>query len=249
MEAAAWWPRPSRWGWAVSNGRRCFRANLGLVSVENSYKTGYLEGNQVNYDTFEVEAGGGVAIFFTDYLSLSPTISGIYGRVENKFDPMNPNGIFVKSVGSGTLVDWTMDTWSVVPSLKLEYQRTWGRTIFDFSSCYDFYHTASFESSSPIMGVNGNSSTWVNKLDVDVPLGVKVFDREIHTGGYFSRTDVFGDAANGMRTDYVYTANGRLVLHFLGKLWKVRWLGLGASYFWGQEFSGWLAGLDIRLKF
>ena len=225
------------------------QGNLGMVSVENRFKTGYLEGNQMNYDTLAIEAGGGVAIFLTDNLSLTPTLSGIYGRVENRFSPHNTTGDFVKSVGSGTLVDWTMDTWSVVPALELDYQWTWGRTVFDFSSGYDFFHTESFESSSPIMGVKGNSSTWENKLDVDLPLGLKVFSRELHTGGFFSRTEVFGNAAQGLNTGYVYTANGRLVLDFLGKLWKVKWLGVGASYFWGQNFSGWSAGMDLRLKF
>ena len=225
------------------------QGNLGMVSVENRFNTGYLEGNQMNYDTLAIEAGGGVAIFLTDNLSLTPTISGIYGRVENRFSPHNTTGEFVKSVGSGTLVDWTMDTWSVVPALELDYQWTWGRTVFDFSSGYDFFHTESFESSSPIMGVKGDSSTWENKLDVDVPLGLKVFSRELHTGGFFSRTEVFGNAAQGLKTGYVYTANGRLVLDFLGKLWKVKWLGVGASYFWGQNFSGWSAGMDVQLKF
>ena len=225
------------------------QGNLGMVSVENRFKTGYLEGNQMNYDTLAIEAGGGVAIFLTDNLSLTPTLSGIYGRVENRFSPHNPTGDFVKSMGSGTLVDWTMDTWSVVPALELDYQWTWGRTVFDFSSGYDFFHTESFESSSPIMDVKGNSSTWENKLDVDVPLGLKVFSRELHTGGFFSRTEVFGNAAQGLNTGYVYTANGRLVLDFLGKLWKVRWLGVGASYFWGQNFNGWSAGVELRLKF
>ncbi len=225
------------------------QGNLGMVSAANRFPTGYLEGNQMNYDTLAIEVGGGAAFFLTDHLSLTPTISGIYGRVENKFDALNANGDYVKSVASGTYVDWTMETWSVVPALDLDYQWMWGRTTFDFSSGYSFFHTESFESSSPIVGVNGNSSTWANKLDVDVPLGLKVFDHELHTGGFFSRTELFGDAAKGLNTDYVYTANGRLVLNFLGKLWKVKWLGLGASYFWGQGFSGWSAGVDMRFQF
>jgi hypothetical protein len=125
----------------------------------------------------------------------------------------------------------------------------WRRTTFEFSSRYTFFHTENFESSSPIIGVSGNSSTWVNKLDADVPLGLKIFNHELHTGGFFSRTEVFGDAAQGLNTDYVYTINGRLVLDFLGTLWKVKWIGLGVSYFLGHEVNGWSAGLDMQFKF
>ena len=225
------------------------QGNLGIVSAQNTYKSGFLAGNQMNYDTLAVEAGGGAAIYINDHLSVSPTISGIYGSVENKFSPHNANGALLEAFGHGTVVDWTMDTWSAVPSLALDYQWMWGRTTFDFSSTYSFFHTDSFESSSPLLSIKGNSSTWANKLDVDVPLGWTVLGHELHTGGFLSRTEVFGDAATGLNTEYVYTANARLVLDFLGKLWKVKWLGLGASYYWGKDLSGWAVGADVRFKF
>jgi hypothetical protein len=225
------------------------QGNVGWVSAKNQFETGYLAGNRTTYHTLAIEAGAGAVCYLTDHLSLTPTISGIYGRVENQFDPQNANGDNVLAVGNGTLVNWTMETWSVVPGLALDYQWMWRRMTFEFNSGYSFFHTDTFTSSSPILGVKGNSSTWANKLDVDVPLGLKVFGRELHTGGFFSRTEVFGDAANGLNTEQVYTANGRLTLDFLGKLWKIKWVGLGASYFWGHGFNGWSAGLDLRLKF
>ena len=225
------------------------QGNLGMVSAENTFKTGYLAGNRMTYDTLAIAAGGGMAIYFTEHLSVSPTISGMYGRVENKFTPQTANGNLVANAGNGTLVNWTLDTWSVVPGLDMDYEWVWGRTTFELSSRYTFFHTESFESSSPILGVKGNSTTWENKLEADVPLGLKVFGRELHTGGFFSRTEVFGDAAHGLNTDYFYTVNGRLVFDFLGKLWKLKWLGVGASYFWGHEFNGWSAGLDMQFKF
>jgi len=225
------------------------QGNVGLVSADNHFASGYLQGNEMTYNTFAIEGGGGVAIYFTEHLSLVPTLSGIYGHVENEFHPQNANGDLIASAASGTLVDWTMQTWSVVPALELDYQWTWGRTIFAFSSRYNFFHTESFQSTTSALSVNGNSSTWENKLDVDVPLGLKVLDRELHTGGFFSRTELYGDSATGLNTDYIYTANARMVLDVLGDLWKVRWVGVGASYFWGQDMGGWSMGLDMRLEF
>jgi len=225
------------------------QGNVGMISAQNTFESGYAAGNQMQYNTLAVAAGGGVSIHFTDHLSLATTIGGIYGRVQNTFDAHNAIGEFIKSVASGTVVDWTLDTWSVVPGLELDYDWMWGRTTFVFSSRASYFYTESFESSSPIIGVEGTSTTWENKLDADVPLGVSVFGREMHTGGFVSRTELFGDAASGLNTDYLYTVNGRVVLDFLGKLWKVKWIGLGASYFTGHEFSGWSAGLDLRFQF
>jgi len=225
------------------------QGSIGWVSAENEFNTGYLLGNRTTYDMLAVAGGGGVSLYLTDRLKLSSTIGGIYGHVENQFSPRNPTGEFIKFVATGTLVDWTMDTWSVVPAMAVSYQWPWSRTLFEFSSRYNFFHTESFSSTTALLGVNGDSHTWDNKLDVDVPLGVSFLGRELRTGGFFQRTDVFGNAAKAVRSDYIYTANGRLVLDFLGHPLKLRWLGLGASYFWGHNSSGWSAGIDMKFMF
>jgi len=81
------------------------------------------------------------------------------------------------------------------------------------------------------------------------PWGAGFSGAKLHTGGFFARTEMFGGIAAGLNADHSYTVNGRLVLDLLGKLWKVRWLGVGASYFFSDNFSGWSAGLDLRFKF
>ena len=225
------------------------QGNLGHLSAENQFTTGYLQGNRSLYDVLAVEVGAGARFFFGDHLSLTPTVSGIYGHTENEFKPQNANGYYVKTNASGTFVDWALDTWSVVPALELDYQWMWRRTTFEFSSRYNFFHTESFNSSSPVVSVSGDSHTWENKLDVDVPLGWKLFGRELHSGGFFARTELFGGAADGLHENHIYTVNGRFVLDVLGQVWKVRWLGVGCSYFWGEHFNGWSAGLDLRFKF
>lgn len=222
--------------------------NVGYVDAKNEFRTGFLAGNEMTYHTLALAGGGGAAFYLTDHLSLVPTLSGMYGHVENEFHPQNAKGNLVSQAGSGVLVDWTMQTWSVVPGLELDYTWQWQRAAFEFSSRASFFHTESFQSTTPILGVSGDSTTWANKLEVDVPLGVKVASRELHAGGFFSRTDIFGGAANGLNTSYVYTVNTRVTLDVLGKLWVVRWLGVGASYFWGQNMGGWSVGLDVRLK-
>jgi hypothetical protein len=225
------------------------QGNLGQFQADNEFKNGYLQGNRTSYDTHAVQAGGGARFYFTERLSFAPTISGIYGHTENNFDPRNPAGELVKMVATGTLVDWKVDTWSVVPALDLRYDWTWGRTTFEFRSRFNFFHTESFQSTSPVVGVNGDSQTWENKLDADVPLGWKLLGGELHTGGFFSRTELFGGAAEGLNASSFYTFNGRFVFDPNGKLWKLRWFGLGASYFWGNQFQGWSAGLDLALRF
>jgi len=223
--------------------------NVGHINAENEFASGYLQGNRTEYDVLAGQLGGGARFYFNEHLSLAPTISAIYGHTENEFKSRNAVGDAVKVVASGTYVDWDLGTWSVVPTLDGKYEWLWGRAQLEFSSRYSFFHTESFSASSPVIDLSGDSHTWENKLDADVPLGLTLFGRELRTGGFFARTELFGNIADGVNEDHVYTANGRLVLDFVGKVWKVRWLGLGYSYLWGAHFSGWSAGLDLQFEF
>lgn len=225
------------------------KGNLGYMTANYNYKSGYLEGNSNYYDNYFAELGAGARFYFTEHLSTAPVISFIYGHTDNKFKPGNSLGDEFKAVFSGTLVDWEMDTWTLVPSLDIKYTFNLKRTSFEFYSRYNFFHTEDFRSSSPDLKVNGNSQTWENKLDVDMPIGIKLMNRELHTGGFVAATGLFGDASDGFHENLIYTVNGRIVLDMLGKLWKTRWVGIGASYFWGEYFSGWAAGADLKLQF
>ena len=223
--------------------------NVGHITAANTFHDGYLAGNRSEYDVWAAQLGGGARFYLTDHLSLAPGVSAVYGHAENDFTPRNPAGDLVETAGHGTYVDWQLDTWSIVPSFAAKYEWLWGRTTFQLGSRYIFFHTEDFHSSSAVVGVKGNSHLWENKIDADVPLGLKVFGRELHTGGFAARTELFGSAAQGVNADYFYTFNGRFVMDLLGEFWKVRWLGLGASYFVGEHFAGWSAGVDLTFQF
>ena len=223
--------------------------NIGYSSVENDFESGYLEGNRSESSLLALQAGGGARFYFTDHFSISPLLGTIYGHSENDFIAGNAVGRKVKAEAGGTLVDWDLDTWSVVPSLDLRYDWQWGRTTLEFSSRFSYFHTESFQSSSPVLGIDGDSQTWENKLDLDVPLGVRLFDRELHTGGYFAHTQIMGDASGGLDCDAIETVNGRLVLDVEGAVWPLRWIGVGCSYSWSESFTGWSTGLDLNFRF
>jgi hypothetical protein len=224
-------------------------ANVGHMKAENNFESGYLAGNGMNFDTFALQAGGGARIYFTDQFSCASTLSGIYGHTKDEFIARNSVGDAVESAASGTFVNWTADTWSVVPGVDLRYQWMWGRSIFTLTSRYTFYHTESFDSTSEFVNVDGISQAWENRLDVDVPLGWKLFGQELRAGGFFNHVEMYGGLEEGLNSSYLDTANARLVADLLGKVWKCRWVGIGVSYFWGDNFGGWSAGLDLQFQF
>jgi hypothetical protein len=224
--------------------------NAGYLTAERDFNSGLLDGDESEYKTLALMLGGGARFWFGDHFSLTPSISGMYGHTENEFHARSAfsqtNLAAAKAAG---LVDYHVDTWTIRPGAELSYIWNWERVVIELSSDFGWFHTEDFSSTSDNISVDGDSYTWVNKIDVDVPLGVEIFHRELHTGGFVSRTDFFGDIGDEGKLDHLYEVHGRLVLDVAGKLWKVGWIGLGFSYLWGNSFDGYSAGVDVRFKF
>jgi hypothetical protein len=224
------------------------QGNLGWVKATNTFETGYLEGNRSVYDTFAAALGGGARLSFSDHASVGVVLSGMYGKTRNDFRAENDIGRAFESVASGRFVDWEVETWSIAPAAEFQYVWTRGVARLDFTSRYNFFHTESFRGSSPFIHVDGDSHTWENRVGVESPAGFSVFGTPLETGGFLSRIELSGGVADGLDTSYAYTANGRLVLDLTDRLWKTRWLGIGATYFRGTHFRGWSAGIDARFR-
>ncbi|MGA2788524.1 MAG: Solitary outer membrane autotransporter beta-barrel domain [Verrucomicrobiota bacterium] len=221
-------------------------------TAEDTFNGGSLDGAQTKYHDFSIQFGGGPRLWFNDNFSIAPTFMGMYGHTENTLYTNNnavaaANQALAKQLG---LVDYSVDTWTIRPAVDFQYVYTWRRTIFTLNSDPVYFHTESFSASNPNVNVNGNSETWMNKIDVDVPLGKELWGHELRTGGYFSRTEFYGDIKDGLGVNHLYEIHGRVVLDYLNQLWKVQWIGIGYSYFWGNGgFTGNAIGLDVAFQF
>jgi hypothetical protein len=227
------------------------QGSMGYLTAKKDFNSQtVLQGDSSENKTFAIQFGGGARFWFDDHFSIAPTFMGMYGHTENDYTVRSAfamaNQQLAKQLG---LIDWNVDTWTVRPAVDLQYQYTWHRVIFTLNSDPTYYFTESFQSSSPNVDVNGNSESWENKLDVDIPLGVELFGHELRTGGYFSRTELFDGLKDGLNTDHMYEVHGRLVLDFLDQLWKVQWIGIGGSYMWSDNFNGWSIGADVAFRF
>jgi hypothetical protein len=226
------------------------QGSMGYVESTIDYKSGSFDDDTSTYKTFAIQFGGGARFWFNDHLSLAPTFMGMYGHTENDYDADSIRGKQVlEQAKQAGLVNYRVDTWTVRPAADVQYVHTWGRTVFSLSSELAYFHTESFRTSKYANSINGDSETWKNTIDVDVPLGKELWGHELRTGGFLSRTELYGDVEDGLGTDHIYEAHGRVVLDFLGKLWKVQWIGIGGSYLWGSNFYGYSFGADIAFRF
>ncbi|HTY86114.1 MAG TPA: hypothetical protein VMB80_01505 [Candidatus Acidoferrum sp.] len=211
-----------------------------------------LNGAQNKYRDFSIQFGGGARLWFSDHFSIAPTFMGMYGHTENTFYARgNAGAVAAQPIAQQEgLVDFNVDTWTIRPAADICYIYNWRRTIITLDSTPTYFYTESFHASNPNIDISGDSETWMNKIDVDVPLGKDLWGHELRTGGYFSRTEFYGGIKDGLPINHLYEIHGRVVLDYLNQLWKVQWLGIGGSYLWGNNgFTGYSFGLDVAFRF
>ncbi len=226
------------------------QGNMGYLESTNFIHGAPLDGDTSTFRDFAIQFGGGARFWFSEHLSMAPTIMGMYGHTSNTYTAVSAFGRnnLARLTGLG-LVDWQVQTWALRPALNLQYLITWDRLIVTLSSDATYFHIQSFQASNKGVQVDGDSGSWSNKVDFDVPLGVRLDGHELRTGGYFSRTELFGDLKSGLNVQHIDEVHGRLVLDFLNQLWKVQWIGIGGSYLWGTNIRGWTLGADVAFRF
>jgi hypothetical protein len=226
------------------------QGNMGYLDSKYEPGPGLLAGDTSKMNTFAIQFGGGARFWFGDRFSVAPTLMGMYGHTSDDYTArstfMQQNLGQARQLG---LADWSINTWTVRPALNIQYLIPFGRNLLTLSSDAAYFHTEGFGASNANVRVSGSSGAIDNKIDLDVPLGIKLFGHELHTGGYLSRTELIGDLKDGLDVAHMNEVHARLVLDFLHQLWKVKWIGLGASYVDGPNISGWAVGADVAFKF
>ena len=226
------------------------QGNMGAFQTENHLHSAQFEGDVSKLSGYGLEFGGGARLWMNDAFSIAPVVTGIYGHMSSSYVAVSPfmQANLVRATQAG-LVGWHLNTWTGVGILNMQYIVNWKRTIITLSSEPHYFHTETANSSNPNVSASGDSSSWANKVDVDAPLGIQLWDHEVRGGGYFSRTDLGGALERGLNVPYMYEVHGRLSLDFLNQLWKVQWLGIGGSYLWGPNINGWTFGADLKFRF
>lgn len=226
------------------------QGNMGWVESTSYPHSPEQLGDSSMLETFAMEFGGGARLWTSRRLSFAPTVMVLYGRTDDTYSAQSTFGrqnlAQLRRLG---VVDWSIDTWTVRPALNIQYVVTLDRALITLSSDPTGFFTHGFNRSNVRVTVGGDSGYVTNKIDLDIPLDIELYGHELRSGGYLSRTDLLGDLQKGLDVQHLYELHGRIVLDFLNQLWKVQWLGLGASYIWGTNISGWTVGADVTFRF
>lgn len=226
------------------------QGNMGYLESTDHIQTSPLAGDWSKFGTFAIEFGGGARFWLSPNFSLAPTIMGLYGHTDDTYSAQSLFGRQnLQDLRQLGLVDWSIDTWSVRPALNAQYIIALDRLLVTLSSDAAGFYTHGFDRTNTRVRAGGNSGFVTNKIDIDIPLDVEFHGHELRSGGYLSRTELFGDLKTGLAVQHLNEVHARLVMDFLNELWKVQWLGVGASYLWGTNINGWTFGADVAFRF
>jgi len=226
-----------------------FEGGIGYATYNNRFDEKALAGNDSQIDTFAMSLGAGVRFTFLERFSLAPSFGVIYSHTSNEFTAKTDVGRAVLDQFDEILVNWDADLITLVPAIEGRYRQRFGSFTIELTSVFKHFETLQIRSSTEALSFEAAAHWWRNELDVDYRLPLYAFGRQFRTGVYFARSELFGGLETALRSDYLYDTGARFVIDLLGVLWKVEWLGIGGGYFWGEHFSGWSIGADIRMKF
>ncbi|MCB0318819.1 MAG: Solitary outer membrane autotransporter beta-barrel domain [Bdellovibrionales bacterium] len=139
----------------------------------------------------------------------------------------------------------SVDIFSVIPTLrqKVDFEVLGLNTGLDVK--YNYIRNTSLNSKSQVASFRSSASILQSKLNLVIPSGVEAFTDEINLKPFFSRTDLFADAKEGMGLSHYHEIGLGLdftvpqLPEYLSKL------ELGAGYTFGEDFQGWRVGVSF----
>ena len=241
-----WEPGPL--GETGMNWTMVLNGGVGYGRFVNKFQKNVLAGNESDFNSLALGVGVGPRLYFGDTgFSVLTAFGLVYAYTKNDFHAHNALGDSI--VADGRYVNWTAQTISVEPSIGLQYKKAFGRWTPKVNSDFAYFNTQPIYRSTDALSFTSHSMIWANKFDLDYLTPWNVWDCPMHFGGDIGRTDLFQGLRGALGTDHFYQTDGRLTFDVLGRIWKVKSVGISGGYFWCETFSGYSIGLEGSVSF
>ena len=192
--------------------------------------------------------GGGVKLeLIKKHLWLTPEMDLIYGRTWNEHDynsELSQN--FFKPLLEGIGYNWQVDTLSFAPSLYLAFEYPVRAAILGFDSKFTYLNLRTIKEDYPEHEVRSYSTLWKNRLRLEFPLGISLFNMPLSLRGDFSRVELGGDVAQPLKETHFYEAGTELAFDLSRKIKWLSSLSAGAAYTFSEHITGWSFRLGYK---
>lgn len=190
-------------------------------------------------------AGFGLTFQITERTSFRPILLGGYSHIDNDSDFDGEGEDQGNEDGDGVLVNSKLDTFLVGGAAELRHERVLENDV-ELQGSLRYNHLVSSTIEATDRALEGTSDFIVvtGKLEASVPTGFQLFSREVRVlgfGGTNLLLDSFGEKFS--EDDFIHEVGGGLELK---NPMFVQGIRLRGSVLFGEDVTGWRAGLAIQ---
>jgi hypothetical protein len=138
----------------------------------------------------------------------------------------------------------SVDVMTYSPSVEVEYTFRHNETTLIPKMRYAHLFNDSVASRSSVIDVNSDSGLLQSFIDARTPLGYSVYGHDLGLHPFIVRTDIFGSAKDAPGPNYFHELGSDVT--FTNQSEKlIQGFSLGASYIFGDNFSGYRLGVGL----
>jgi hypothetical protein len=204
--------------------------------------------DESRFKALSISLGGGIKLEVIEkYLWLIPEIDLIYGRTWNDHEYKSElsKNLF-KPLLDGILFNWQIDTFTYAPALQLAFEYPVRVITLGFDTKLTYLNIRTVKEDYPEQAVKSDSTLWRNRVRLELPIGVSVFNMPLSLRGDFSRVEFGGDVARPLKESYFYEVGAELAFDTSR---NVKWLNsvsIGAGYTFSERITGWSLRLGYK---
>ncbi len=196
------------WNRESSKWRPLLSASVGRLTERQEIFLG--EPSDIShFEVRNVVLGAGAEVQLPYNFTLTPLFSVAYSHVKNNFEYRSKLLQLVKPYLSGTLYDWSADTISYFPSLKLEWNTLFNELEMELTGSFAKLYTHTLNPPSHVQDFKSDSGVLRFGIELTHPRHIAIAEVPLALGVFSSRNDLYGDAASG---SHVYFYESGLIL-------------------------------------
>lgn len=182
----------------------------------------------------------------SDHWTIWPKAIVSFQHFDNKYQYSSEYTQLLRPLFEGRIANWEFDSYTINPSVEAEYTSTYGEYTSTLSSKISLNHIQTTNLNTKIHDVTLNGNFWSTRYRLGRAYNISISPHPIYLEGSLSRTQLYGDGDDALRTSYIHKIGGRIGISSLRKFRLIQSLSIDLSLSEGVDFKGYSIGFSFN---
>ena len=204
-------------------------------------------GGDVEIEAFTVLAGAGVSVPVTETVTVRPIALFGYSRITDEADISGPFAGELSAAAEGILFDVEIESLLYGGALELAWADSFeGDINAEASARYDHLYDNVIDASDPVLDSSDDFIVLSANSELDGPIGLNMFGRELRWIGFAGATYLPGDQGDALGFDLFFQTGGGIEIVERAVIRGIEGVSLRASAIFGDNVTGYTLGGNIE---